>query len=313
MTTYYVSAIDGDDNDSGISQTDAWASIARVNAASFEPGDSVLFRRGDVWNGECLTVDDSGLPGLPIMLDSYGVASAPTLSNSGVYPSFTQILRLNGNWIMVRDLLITDCHEQAVIMAGDHNVLGGCEITDVGIGVGVEGKHNRIQESYIHDLHMIVDTPAPDDDFGAIAVVFFNGDNETHSNRIERCKAPSVDYGQDGGAFEIYGRSASPIERIYCHHNWIEGCDGVIEIGSNSRTPVNDVYVYLNSCHDNGRFSFVHEGGQFAVRLSNLQIFGNSINAYDPVQAAPITFSADLIGAERQTTIHNSIISKNRK
>ena len=49
-TTYYVSASSGSDANSGTSAAAAWQTVGRVNLQSLQAGDSVLFKRGDVWN-----------------------------------------------------------------------------------------------------------------------------------------------------------------------------------------------------------------------------------------------------------------------
>jgi len=49
-TTYYVSSSSGSDANSGTSANVAWQTIAHVNGQTFQPGDSILFKRGDVWN-----------------------------------------------------------------------------------------------------------------------------------------------------------------------------------------------------------------------------------------------------------------------
>jgi hypothetical protein len=51
--TYYVDATSGKDTNTGLSQTTAWKTIAKVNASRFEPGDQILFKRGEGWR-ECL-------------------------------------------------------------------------------------------------------------------------------------------------------------------------------------------------------------------------------------------------------------------
>ena len=48
--SYYVSA-DGCDSADGRTPETAWASLARVNAGTFKPGDAVFFRRGDTFRG----------------------------------------------------------------------------------------------------------------------------------------------------------------------------------------------------------------------------------------------------------------------
>src|SRR5579863_4766318 len=64
-TTYYVSSSAGSDANSGTSLSAPWKTLAKVNAATLQPGDSVLLRRGDVWN-ESLVPSASGTQTSPI-------------------------------------------------------------------------------------------------------------------------------------------------------------------------------------------------------------------------------------------------------
>jgi hypothetical protein len=85
-TTYYVSSSTGNDLNSGTSTATAWQTIGQVNAQTFQPGDSVLFKRGDVWN-ESLVVPSSGAAGNPIAFDAYGTGPAPNLTGYYAVPA----------------------------------------------------------------------------------------------------------------------------------------------------------------------------------------------------------------------------------
>ncbi len=56
---YYVKST-GNDNNTGLSDAQAWATIAKVNASSFSPGDTIFFNKGDTWR-ETLTVPSTVL------------------------------------------------------------------------------------------------------------------------------------------------------------------------------------------------------------------------------------------------------------
>jgi hypothetical protein len=86
-TTYYVDATNGNDNNSGISQAAPWKTIAKVNSSSFQPGDSILFKRGDVWR-EFLIPPSSGSPGNPITFGAYGTGANPIISGADVWVGF---------------------------------------------------------------------------------------------------------------------------------------------------------------------------------------------------------------------------------
>jgi len=77
--TYYVSA-DGSDQRVGTSPDTAWASLDRVNSADIQPGDSVLFRRGDTWRGSLRP--RNGREGAPVLYGAYGEGTKPILMGS---------------------------------------------------------------------------------------------------------------------------------------------------------------------------------------------------------------------------------------
>jgi len=82
--TYYVSSSGGDDDNDGLSESAPLETVAKVNALDLQPGDSVLFKCGDVWRAEQLVVDESGVEGDPITFGSYPAdcANKPVLSGS---------------------------------------------------------------------------------------------------------------------------------------------------------------------------------------------------------------------------------------
>ena len=96
-TTYYVSSSTGNDANSGTSASAPWATIAHVNGQTFLPGDSILFRRGDVWN-ESLAAASSGSSGNPITFDAYGTGAAPNLTGYYAVPSSAWVLVAGNAW-----------------------------------------------------------------------------------------------------------------------------------------------------------------------------------------------------------------------
>ena len=70
-TTYYVSSSGGNDLNNGLSGATPFATIAHVNGLNLQPGDSVLFKCGDIWRAETLAITDSGTAGNPITIGSY--------------------------------------------------------------------------------------------------------------------------------------------------------------------------------------------------------------------------------------------------
>ena len=70
-TTYYVDQDGGNDDASGTSEAEAWSSLDKINSVTFQPGDRILFQKGDVWTGQ-LSPKGSGEEGNPIFIGAYG-------------------------------------------------------------------------------------------------------------------------------------------------------------------------------------------------------------------------------------------------
>jgi parallel beta-helix repeat protein len=76
--SYYISN-SGDDSNSGLTPTQAWKTLAKVNRAFLKPGDQVLFDRGDNWTGT-IKVNNSGKVDSPIIYGAYGTGKNPVIS-----------------------------------------------------------------------------------------------------------------------------------------------------------------------------------------------------------------------------------------
>jgi len=96
-TTYYVSSSTGNDASAGTSSGAAWQTVAKVNGQTFLPGDSILFKRGDVWN-ESLVPGSSGSSGNPITFDAYGTGAAPNLTGYYAVPATAWVLVTGNAW-----------------------------------------------------------------------------------------------------------------------------------------------------------------------------------------------------------------------
>lgn len=76
-TDYYVKN-SGSDGNTGLSDGQAWQTIAKVNATSFSPGDNIYFNKGDTWN-EVFTVPSGGSVGNHITFGAYGTGARPKI------------------------------------------------------------------------------------------------------------------------------------------------------------------------------------------------------------------------------------------
>ena len=79
---YYVDSVNGVDFSSGRSSDLPWKSLKKVSQSSFNPGDTILLKRGDVWH-ETLKIPSSGASGNPIIFGVYGTGGEAIIYGEG--------------------------------------------------------------------------------------------------------------------------------------------------------------------------------------------------------------------------------------
>ena len=79
-TNYYVSNA-GNDSNNGLTTTQSWKTLGKVNSFTFKAGDKILFNKGNTW-AEALTIPSSGTSGSPIVFSSYGSGAMPIITGS---------------------------------------------------------------------------------------------------------------------------------------------------------------------------------------------------------------------------------------
>jgi len=98
---YYVDFTSGNDANQGTSPATAWKTIDKVNNEmnNFVAGDSILFKRGETWNGERLysSTHPSGNMNNPIVYSTYGNGAKPII-NIHVEQSPTWTDEGNNTW-----------------------------------------------------------------------------------------------------------------------------------------------------------------------------------------------------------------------
>lgn len=143
---YYVDSRTGNDRNVGTSPSKPWRTIGKVNAATFGPGDSILFRRGGVWLAtEALMPQGSGAEGRPVVLSAYGEGALPLIAGQGFTGAGVVSLRNQSHWV-ISDLELTNWAEEP----GDRR---GVEVKGANGGV-LRGIH--LKNLVIHHIKGIV-------------------------------------------------------------------------------------------------------------------------------------------------------------
>ncbi len=84
-TTYYVDSQRGDDSNDGTAENKAFRTLGKVNELNLEPGDTVLLKKGSVFEDQALTFtkEDSGTAEAPIKISTYGDGDRPKINTNG--------------------------------------------------------------------------------------------------------------------------------------------------------------------------------------------------------------------------------------
>lgn len=124
---YHVDCAGGDDSASGLSPSQAWRSVARVNGQELQPGDRLLLKRGTRCDG-MLAPKGSGSEEKSILLGVYGEGGPPVIDGHGQEAA----LRLwNQSHWRVEKIGVTGSRIYGIHVGGDAGVLRGIELRDV--------------------------------------------------------------------------------------------------------------------------------------------------------------------------------------
>ncbi len=153
---YYVDAMHGSDTNAGTSPQSAWRSIARVNQAMFDAGDTLSFAGGQIYPGTLrITAHSSGARDNPVTVTSSGPSRATLNGAAG------DGIVLDGcSHIVVQNLHIIGCGRKqgsegfGIRLLRTHDV----EVKHVTVsgfrlaGVATSGDENsRLVHIYAHD------------------------------------------------------------------------------------------------------------------------------------------------------------------
>ncbi len=281
-TNFYVDAGHPGTNSGTLSNP--WTSISSINQSSINAGDSLLFRAGDTFTGT-FTFTRSGSSGSPIVISRYGTGANPKFTGTGSTITGLFVLS-NRSWVVFDRLTITDpsidlndssevskIQRGFIFQSGTTNcTIQNCFIELCGVAAYFPSGGNTMSGCEVTNLRMVVSSGSGD--YGANPLVIESSNNTVTRNYFHDCIAQSVEFGYDGGAVEFY---AGGISGNVVTYNRIENCLVLSEFGSGSGGTIsNTVYAY-NRLINNGCTFYVNTSGGFAVSISNIQLYNNTI------------------------------------
>jgi len=150
--TYYVDSEAGNDANDGLSEESAWKSIEKLNSIQWQPGSSILFKRGGIWSGQ-FRPNGSGTIDAPIIVDVYGDAvSRPIINGGGISNKDTNnafaegavhlynlsYWEINGLEVTNKGAIVTEAARAGIMV-----VAGGNGFVE----------HVYIKDVYVHDVN----------------------------------------------------------------------------------------------------------------------------------------------------------------
>lgn len=84
---YYVDAKTGQDTNDGTSKVTAWQNVSKIKDVQLKPGDRVLFKSGQTFNGQLVLKNQSGTAEQPIRVGAYGQGPQPVIAARGAHKS----------------------------------------------------------------------------------------------------------------------------------------------------------------------------------------------------------------------------------
>ncbi|MBK8802748.1 MAG: right-handed parallel beta-helix repeat-containing protein [Fibrobacteres bacterium] len=265
-TNYYFKRSTGSNTTTGLDTLHPWASTQALKGkVILLPGDSLLFRRGETFANETLFlarhIKTQGTGAKPIVIGAWGSGTAkPILTSSN---GRLMVLEKVTN-VFIENLALSGarygCIEMADSLPSNIRVQNN-DLSKCGGGVYASGTQITISNNTIHDMKMVVNTKgaagtnAANDDYGAsgIGLSRINGCTVT-GNNLWNLKAPSYDYGDDGGAFELWGT----VRNCEVYRNKIRTTSGLLEAGGQAGDSVTNFKFHHNIAFETGAFFCLH-------------------------------------------------------
>ena len=232
---FYVDNETGSDSNSGSSPEKPWKTVGKVSEFSFQPGDLILFRRGQVWR-ESLTLPVSGTSTAPITIGAYGdeILPQPTFSGADIVAGWD----LHGGYIYEAKL--------------PHNT-GNPQAFENGVRLArVNNLSNMTAGSFYHDIENKViyvwttDSQNPTNKVEYSIRIWGLESNGKNHWRINNLKF--TQFIRSGVSFrQVDGSSDIQLDGITSNWNGLRGFD----FGGYTVNNINDVIIINSIAHDN--------------------------------------------------------------
>lgn len=270
--------------DSGASKSDdtgpgskvrPWKSLAPLNAHTFCAGEHIYFARGSSYHGG-FEVRESGSPTQPITLTPYGNGTPPDFTNPDFNVLNGNVIQVKGSYVIIEGLCFHDGAQSPttkdedvlrvadvfIAKGADHNIIRNSEVKNSPVGFHICGQFNLITHNYLHDTNRYLAGA----NWGPIAILLSNANNEISYNRITNYMSMGGTFGADGGALEfdprLYGDA---IHDVKVHHNYSYRNEGFLESTRSADQPTGRAWIAYNVSDDYQEFILLWQGHDWRI------------------------------------------------
>lgn len=150
---YFFHPIMGNDQNSGLSVTEAFQSLAVVKNLSLQPGDQILLAEGEIFYGTLELMDFKGLENRPLVITSFSPDKKPTIRPARIDAKGFEngILIQNSSFIEVRNLEITGEGYGSKSPEGDMRVSVLIQAKGEGLVRGITLDRLKISQVYFEE------------------------------------------------------------------------------------------------------------------------------------------------------------------
>ncbi|MBL7253063.1 hypothetical protein [Paractinoplanes lichenicola] len=268
----HVDCKKGDDGNNG-SFAKPLRSVDAATSRSLDAGTVVGLARGCSWQ-TLVRLRGDGTKAKPIKLTAYGSGALPVIN--GGRADDESVVLLSGAYQVVENIRVTNALKNGIVVHGSNSGVRSSVVDDAGVGVQFRAANTFADKVTVRDLHMIKDTPGGDDDYGAVGFLVEAHNVEIGYSSCTDCRAPSQDYGHDGGFVEVWNYA----DNLDVHHSKGSNTQGVLEIGADQPdSSANNIRMRNNTFRNAHGGMVLHTDNNFAIASAKISFTGNTITS----------------------------------
>jgi hypothetical protein len=249
-----------------------YRSLKKINGESLGAGATIRLAAGCTWPGP-LRVAGHGTAGRPVIITSYGTGPPPVIAGKGL-PLSQPAVTVSGTGFRITGIRVSGVRGIGINVMASRSVLSQDEIDHAGTGVQIQSPDVLVTGVRVDDLHMMVNSPGGDNDYGAVGFDVEAPGAQIAYSSCDNCRAPSDDYGHDGGFVEIWNNG----NNLFVHDNSSSNTNGFLELGGNSQSAsAQHVIVERNVMTQVHGGLWIHARDKFTLPVSSIVFAHNTL------------------------------------